>query len=106
MRHRLSPGAEAQIRGIWNYTADQWGEAQADDYVKGLFLAFDALPANKPLWRIVPHESLRGAFFAKYQKHFIFFRELPSGRLGILAVLHEAQNIPRRLADIAGEDPI
>jgi len=52
---------------------------------------------------VVPHESLRGAFFTRHQKHFIFFRELPGGRLGILAVLHETQDIPRRLADIAGE---
>jgi plasmid stabilization system protein ParE len=100
MLYRLSPTADEQIQGIWIYTADHWGEAQADTYVKGLFAWFDTLHANKHLWRLVPHDFLAGAFFAKYQKHFVFFRELPSGRLGILAVLHEARNIPRRLMEI------
>jgi plasmid stabilization system protein ParE len=104
MPYRLSPSADEQIQRIWSYTADHWGETQADDYVKGLFELFAALHANKYLWRIVPHDSLSGAFFSKYQRHFVFFRELPSGCLGILAVLHDTRDIPKRLAEIADEE--
>jgi len=100
MPHRLSPTADRQIQEIWTYTADHWGEEQADKYVKGLFEWFDILQANKHLWRLVPRESLAGAFFARYERHLIFFRVLPSGRIGILAVLHEARDIPRRLNKI------
>lgn len=65
---------------------------------------FAALHANKYLWRIVPHDSLSGAFFFKHQTHVVFFRELPSGCLGILAVLHDTQDIPKRLAEITDEE--
>ena len=36
MSAKIFAPAEARILGIWNYTLEKWGEAQADNYVLGL----------------------------------------------------------------------
>ena len=33
-RYILSPAAQADIDGIWDYTADGWSIEQADEYVR------------------------------------------------------------------------
>jgi len=100
MAVRLSALAREQIQDIWLYTEKTWGERQATDYVNGLFYLFGVLPDKKHLWRVLSRESLRGAFCAPYREHLVFFRQLPSGDLGILAVLHHRQDIPNHLKDI------
>ncbi|MCA8927827.1 MAG: type II toxin-antitoxin system RelE/ParE family toxin, partial [Alphaproteobacteria bacterium] len=34
--YRLRPAAQADLEGIWRYTAEQWSADQADRYVDGL----------------------------------------------------------------------
>ncbi len=97
MAVRLSAPAKEQIQEIWLYTEEAWGEGQATDYINGLFDLLGALPERKHLWRALPRASLHGAFCAHWREHLVFFRELPSGDLGILAVLHHRQDIPNPL---------
>jgi toxin ParE1/3/4 len=89
-----------QIEDIWLYTAETWGEEQADTYVNGLFDLLENLHTKKHLWRAVPHEALQGALYAPYREHFVFFRQLPSFALGIIAVLHQQQDLPNRLKEL------
>ena len=35
-RYDLTPAAKADLREIWLYTAEQWGEQQADRYLQEL----------------------------------------------------------------------
>ncbi|MGM0458723.1 MAG: type II toxin-antitoxin system RelE/ParE family toxin [Bacteroidota bacterium] len=35
-KYTLTKKAEQDIRGIWHYTIDEWGEVQAELYLKGL----------------------------------------------------------------------
>lgn len=46
---------------------------------------------------------MNGIFFVKHAHHFIFFKELPLGEIGVISVLHESMDIPSRLRDDAGE---
>ena len=103
MTHRFFPPAERHLHDIWDYTSDRWGESQAETYVRELFAWLDALPERAHLWHAIPGERLRGAFFARYRSHFVFFRRLSSGDIGVLAILHETRDIPRRLAEIADD---
>ncbi len=100
MTFKLSPLARRQIEDIWLYTERNWGEAQADTYVNGLFDLLESLPKKKHLWRAVPHDALHGALCASYREHVIFFRQFPSLTLGVIAVLHQSRDIPNRLKEL------
>ncbi len=96
--------ARRQLIQIWHYTENTWGENQADSYIRGLHRAMENAAGNRLVWRPVIHDELKGVFFIRYKKHYIFFRELSHGELGILDVLHERMDIPSRLKDMIEEE--
>ncbi len=99
MRHKIHPVAKRAIKDIWRYTKKTWDEDQANDYVRGLYQTIEKTADRRTLWRPVPHPQTKGIFFTRYQHHYIFFRELSAGRLGVVSVLHEKIDIPNRLKD-------
>lgn len=101
---RIYPAAIAAIKEIWRYTDREWGEEQANVYVRGLYQAIEDAGRNKTVWREVEHASFRDVFFIRYEHHYLFFRELGAGRLGLISVLHENMDLPNRLReDLEGE---
>ena len=98
---KFSALALRQIEDIWLYSEEKWGATQAESYVDGLFDMIEGLPGTRHLWRAVPHDSLREARYARYRAHFVFFRQFSDTTLGIIAVLHQRQNIPRRLQELS-----
>ena len=42
-------------------------------------------------------EVLPGVFFFRHQHHYVFFRELSKGTLGVISILHENMDLPSRL---------
>ena len=99
MRHKIYPVARRRIIEIWHYTDKTWGEKQADKYVRGPYRAIEDAGSNKYLWRKVEHEDVKGIFFVCYEHHYVFFRELSKGVLGIVNVLHESMDIPNCLKE-------
>ncbi len=97
MRHKIFPAAKRAIRDIWQYTNRTWGTEQADQYVRGLADAVEKAGRDRSLWKRANREGVAGVFYVKHQRHFIFFRELGRGRLGVISVLHDNMNIPIRL---------
>ncbi len=97
-----SPADVAQDR-IWADTVKQWGEAQAVTYITGLHTHLQKLSETRSLWRklprdlVIPADLRTEAFFSRYERHFLFFRELPSGKIGIMAIVHDRMDIPVRL---------
>jgi toxin ParE1/3/4 len=97
------PPADAAQDRIWKDTVVQWGEAQAVTYITGLHAHLQKLSETKALWRRLPNDlaipaDLKiHAFFSRYERHYLFFRELPSGKIGVLAILHDRMDIPVRL---------
>ena len=103
------PPADAAQDRIWKDTIIQWGEAQAFTYITGLHAHLQKLSETKALWRrlpsdlVVPADLKVQAFFSRYERHYLFFRELPSGKIGIMAILHDRMDIPVRLhEDMSG----
>lgn len=101
MAHKILPSANERIIEIWEYTCDKWGEEQADSYITGLFNKLDEIANARHRWNPIDQEVLADVFFAKYRHHFIFFRELSDGRLGVISILHEQMDIPIRLIEDA-----
>jgi plasmid stabilization system protein ParE len=78
------------------------GEDQADSYVRGLVAAINDLSRQRRRWKPVRDEVLTGLFFFRHRHHYIFFRELSSGTLGVISILHENMDLPSRLKEDAG----
>lgn len=102
MKLKIHPSARRSIIKIWHYTDENWGEKQADRYVRGIYKAIEHAALNRHLWRAVEHEKFAGIFFIRYEHHYIFFRELNKNTLGIVSILHKRMNIPDRLKEELG----
>ncbi len=94
----LAP-AEASIEEIWLFTQAQWGEDQADRYVRDLGQAISNLPRQRHLWRSVDDDVIKDVFFIRFMSHYIFFREFSNHDIAVINVLHESMDIPSRLKE-------
>ncbi|MFZ4766107.1 MAG: type II toxin-antitoxin system RelE/ParE family toxin [Roseimicrobium sp.] len=101
MSAKIYPAARERILEVWEYTERVWGEEQADKYVRELVAAIDAIVGKRYEWRPVMDEALPGVFFFRHRHHYIFFRELSKGALGVISILHENMDIPARLSEDA-----
>jgi toxin ParE1/3/4 len=99
MAVKIYHAAKERILEIWGYTEQTWGEEQADKYVRGLVEAINAAQSKRHLWRRVMDVALGGVFFIRYSHHYLFFRELSGGELGVISILHENMDIPARLSE-------
>lgn len=90
----FSPRAEADIEGIWDYSAETWGPDQADRYTDEIRDACHALASGRKQGRAT---NVR----PDYRKcptgsHVIYFRDRGDW-LEIVRVLHSAQDAERHL---------
>jgi plasmid stabilization system protein ParE len=97
MTHRIYPSAKERILEIWEYTEEKWGEEQADRYITGLFAELDEISSARFRWKPVREQGFESVYVARYRHHFIFFRELTGGVLGVISILHEVMDLPNRL---------
>lgn len=104
MRYRIFKRAHQQLIDIWIYTDQEWGEKQSDKYIDGLYTAFKNVCEDPSSWRKVRGKRFAGIFFFRYQKHVVFFKQLKSGDVGIISVLHENMNLPHRLLSDINEN--
>lgn len=99
MEVRILPAARERLIGIWQYTAEVWGEEQADAYIEGLVSEFNRLMSKRDLWRPVKDRRFKGIFYSNYRHHYLFFKTLGDGALGVITILHENMDLPSRLKD-------
>jgi toxin ParE1/3/4 len=93
----ILPAAQLRLLEIWDYTEKKWGGEQADKYVRELIDAINRLPQQRSRWRLVRNQTLPGAYYFLHQHHYIFFREISRGSIGVISILHENMNFPARL---------
>ncbi len=96
---RVQRAAGHRLDEIYVYTRDRWGEAQAERYIEGLFARFAAIAARAFPWRAVPAEFEVSGFVCRYERHFIYWKELADGTVGIVTILHERMHQIARLQD-------
>ena len=97
-RYDLTPSAKADIRSIWRYTVETWGEAQADRYIQALDAKFDEIAEGTARSRTFSprYPQVR---VLRCEHHYIFYLVLEGQRPRILAVLHERMNLLARLRE-------
>ncbi len=98
----VQKAASYRIDEIYRYTLEHWGKTKADAYVEGLFDSFGKIDAHEILSRPIPAEFGVDGFFFLYQKHFVYWKYLSSGAVGIVTILHERMHQIERFKDDFG----
>lgn len=97
-RYELTPAAKEDVRGIWLYTAAQWGERQADRYAGLLEAGFRKIASRRAVSRAFsqryPHVRV-----TRCEHHYIFYVHPDGQPPRILAVLHEQMDLVARLRE-------
>ena len=86
---RVQDAAALRIQEIHQYSREHWGETQADAYITGLFEAFAGIATGALISRPVPAELGVDGYVLRYRRHFIYWKTLNDGAIGIVIVLHE-----------------
>lgn len=95
--YKVQRKASDRLDAIYQYTADQWGEDQADRYIRGLFAAFDRIAAHAFPWRPIPAEYGVKGYFCRHEHHYIYWTVQADGDVAIVTILHERMHLPQRL---------
>jgi len=92
---RLTPSALRDLEGIWFYTEQQWGEAQAAHCLDLLNAGFGALvlaPLCAPAC-----EHIRPGFRRHRVEHHVVYYRLVDDTVIVVRVLHERMDAIRHL---------
>ena len=92
----LTKGAEADLRGIADYTAAQWGAQQCRSYIAALEDKAEALARGQGVFKDMS-SLMPGLRVATCGKHDIFCVPRQDGPAVVLAILHERMDILARL---------
>lgn len=99
----VSQAADAALTDIYGYTEENRGTAQADHYVGGMLGLFDEIAAGSTLKRPIPPEFGVQGFVVRYAGHFVYWREMADGTIGIVAILPASMMQGERLRDAFGK---
>jgi plasmid stabilization system protein ParE len=89
MAVRIQEAASDRLDEIYRYTRKRWGDDQAAQYITGLFEAFDRIETHQTMSRPIPAAFGVDGYMFRYERHFVYWRRLPNGDVGIVTILHE-----------------
>lgn len=99
---RVQQAASHRLDDIYRYTRARWGEAQADRYITGLFDALARIETHGVTSRPIPAEFGVDGYVFRYERHFVYWRRLSNGDIGIVTILHERMHQIGRLREDFG----
>ena len=99
---RVQEAALLRLDDIHRHTRGRWGAEQADRYITGLFAAFERIECRGVASKPVPAEFGVAGYFFRYERHFVYWRWLPNGDIGIVTILHERMHQIDRFRDDFG----
>jgi toxin ParE1/3/4 len=95
MKLELTHAALEDLRSIRDYTLENWGPVQEQQYLNQLWSKFEALPKDASLYRF-RHDLFPGCQIAAEGRHVILFR-VNKPVLQIVRVLHGSMDFKRHL---------
>ena len=69
MTYRLTRQAKSDIKAIYRYTVEYFGEGQAQEYLDGLDFSFDLITDNPKLGRLFEGNISRYV----YKEHLVYY---------------------------------
>lgn len=98
----VQEAASVRLDGIYRYTRDKWGAEQAERYILDLFAAFDRIESHGVPSRPIPAQFGVDGFYFRQGQHFVYWRKLSNGDVGIVTILHERMHQMDRFRDDRG----
>ncbi len=89
MAIRIQEAASLRLDEIYRTTRDRWGADQAERYITDLFAAFERIEGHGVASRPIPAEFGVEGFCFQHAHHFVYWRRLSNGDVGIVTILHE-----------------
>ena len=91
----LTNRAVEDLSEIWNYTIDEWSEAQADKYYHALIDCFHDLAENPEIGK--DYEGIAKDLLGfLVNKHLVFYRRIHPGLIEITRILHGRMDLKVR----------
>lgn len=89
MRVVLSPKAERDLSGIYNYSLRSWGDEQVDAYQSSIFAALDLLVHSPRLGRRIPGRL--GDFRLLRAEGHLTYYQILDDQIWVIRILHPKQ---------------
>ena len=99
---RVQEAAALRIDEIYRYSLERWGEAQADAHITGLFAAFEGIVSGDVASLPISARFGVDGYVFRYERHFVYWKRLSYGDIGIVTVLHERMHQIGRLREDLG----
>ena len=96
---RVLDSGSRRLDQIYVHTRDFWGDDQAVSYIRGLFDRFDAIAERRFAWRPIPAEFGVDGYVCRFEHHYIYWKMLTDGHVGIVTVLHKRMHQIERIQD-------
>ncbi len=90
MKVRRTRRADADIKAIYQYTVEKFGETQAELYLGGLDYTFDLLSDNPRLGKAIGSKRHR----YRYREHYVFYKVEPT-QVTILQIRSVRMKLPK-----------
>jgi len=92
-KYNLTVQAEEDIKEIWHYSVDRWGEELAEKYSEQLEHRFEWLVENTHLGK--ERDEVKEGYKSYFQgKHTIFYR-ITSVGIEVIGIPHQSEDIER-----------
>jgi toxin ParE1/3/4 len=95
MRVTFSRKAKADVGNIWRYTAEQWGQNQAEIYIELIESAVAAIAADPNLGQ--PCDEVRAGYRRYLVGSHVMFYRLKGSAVFVVRLLHQRMDIQRHL---------
>ncbi|MDE1147716.1 MAG: type II toxin-antitoxin system RelE/ParE family toxin [Azospirillaceae bacterium] len=99
---RINEAAGHRLDEVYRYTRDRWGTEQANRYITGLFDAFNRIADHGVRSRPIPADFGVDGYFFRHEHHFVYWRRLSNGDIGIITILHERMHRIERFREDFG----
>lgn len=86
MNYRLTRQAKSDIKAIYRYNVEYFGEGQAQEYLEGLEYSFDLLTDNPNMGRLFDENTRRYV----YKSHLVYY-EIKEEQLVIIRLRNARQ---------------
>jgi toxin ParE1/3/4 len=94
----LTHKAAEDLSAIWNYTCDEWSEAQADKCYFMLLEYGEDIANNKLSGKYYP-EINSELFGLRAGEHILFYRKMKNNKTEIVRMLHSRMDLKNRIRE-------
>ena len=86
----VSPAAKKDLRKIYKFSIDNWGNKKADNYLNGIKGAFSSISAN-PKVGVNRDDLIQGIKVFQIESHLVYY-QIKLSNIEVVRILHMKQD--------------